>query len=90
LTDRRDAERQGSGASRRTITVTGLVSVGFAVVMIVVGWRGYHQPTWAFAVAEILGLSLATAVLAAARLALSNTRLQECRLCSASWSGRSH
>ena len=52
---------RGLATSRRTITVTGLVAVGFAVVMIVVGWRGYHQPSWAYAVAEVVGLSFMTA-----------------------------
>jgi signal transduction histidine kinase len=46
-------ERRGDGTSRRTITAIGLVAVGFAVVMIVVGWRAYHQPPWTFAVAEL-------------------------------------
>jgi signal transduction histidine kinase len=56
-TDRWEPGRPGGGASWRTITWVGLVAVGFAVVMIAVGWRGYHQPTWAFAVAEVVGLS---------------------------------
>jgi len=60
-TDRWEPGRPGGGASWRTITWIGLVAVGFAVVMIAVGWRGYHQPTWAFAVAEVVGLSFMTA-----------------------------
>ena len=60
-TGRWEPARLGGATSWRTITWVGLVAVGFAVVMIAVGWRGYHQPTWAFAVAEVVGLSFMTA-----------------------------
>src|SRR5262245_18116728 len=56
-TGRWEPGRPGGVASPRTISGTGLVAVGLAVVMIAIGWRGYHEPPWAFAMADLVGLS---------------------------------
>jgi signal transduction histidine kinase len=55
------AEPAEPGAAGGIVVGAGVAALAFIGVMVVVGWRGYHQPAWGFALAEAVGLSLTTA-----------------------------
>jgi signal transduction histidine kinase len=54
-----------SGTPRPRVACVGAVAVSFAIAMQAVGWHGYHQPEWAFALAGMVGLSFMSAGLVA-------------------------